>query len=224
MWNKALKHEETEVIKLPPPKRRPARRLSLHTSANRTPFDSSQAQQQIDHFVKSARPADGNKANPAYEFNFGVLEKSLRELEQSLFEREEAVAAREADMTEQERTLWESEALLHAREELVRARERTRSVRPHVETAVNPEEREALERLGEEVARQQASLEREKAELKAREQFVEDSENTLFEKTMQQQEEESRLEQMAEDIKARELRVNALEGKPPPPEEPKEIL
>ena len=46
----------------------------------------------------------------------------------------------------------------------------------------------------------------------------------LFEKTMKQQEEETRLEQMKEDLDARELRVNALEGKPPPPEEPKEIL
>ena len=42
--------------------------------------------------------------------------------------------------------------------------------------------------------------------------------------TMKQQEEESRLEQIEEDLYLRERKIDQLEGKPPPEEEPKEIL
>jgi DNA repair exonuclease SbcCD ATPase subunit len=224
MQSKALAREESEGIKLPPPERRAPRRLVLNPERHRVAYDSREAKQRIDHFVKSARPTEGSRVDPAYEFHLGVLEKNLRDLESSLFEREESVQAREAHLTERERTLWESEALLHAREELLRVREQNIEAKPRVPLAVNPEEREALERLRREVAKQQESLEQQKSELKVREQFVEDCENTLLEKTMQQQEEESRLEQKTEELNARELRVNAFEGKPPPPEVPKEVL
>ena len=217
--------DTTTIPKLPPPNKRPARRLVLEPERSQSAAVSHEIKMRINDFVSRARPPEG-EVDAAYSQRLEELEKNLRELESSLFAREQSVQAKEAHLAERERTLWETEALMHAREELLRTREK--QLRPDTmavaSTAVNPEEREALQRLRDEVMKQQESLKEQKTELKEREQFVEDSENCLLDKTMKQQEEESRLEQMAEDLTAREKRINVLEGKPPPPEVPKEIL
>ena len=224
MRNRPVLTEETDLSKLPPPERKPHRRLVLHTERERSARSSIEARQRINDFAKRAHPGVGSEFDPSHEFSIGALEKSLRDLESSLFEREQNVQEREVRLLERERNLWESEALLYAREELLEAREARLDLKTSASTIGSAEELEALERLRDEVARQQESLKEQKIELKDREQFIENSENTLLDKSMQQQEEECRLEQMTEDLKARELRINALEGKPPPPEEPKEVL
>ena len=148
----------------------------------------------------------------------------LNEIELALNEREETLKQAEARLIERERGLWEYEALILAREKLLNSQQKQSQTHRSSSPEVCKEELQALEQLRAEVARQQESLEQTKEELKEREEFVETSESRLLEKTMQQQEEESRLEQMKEDLIARELRVNQLEGKPPPPEVPKEVL
>lgn len=148
----------------------------------------------------------------------------LNEMEVSLLEREEAVKQAEARLTERERSLWEFEALILAREKLLRAQQQQKQMWQKPSHNENGAELSALQQLRDEVARQQKSLQRTKEELRERQAFVEASEERLLEKTMQQQEEETRLEQLKEDLNARELRINQLEGKPPPPEEPKEVL
>lgn len=148
----------------------------------------------------------------------------LNEFEQELIEREEAVKQAEISLTERERGLWEFEALILAREKLLDAQEKQDAKPKPTSSEACAEEIQALKQLRSEVERQQQTLEQTKQELKEREAFVEASESRLLEKTMLQQEEETRLEQMKDDLNARELRVNQLEGKPPPPEVEKEVL
>jgi hypothetical protein len=226
MQSEPILNDEVDTRKFPPPKRSPSRRLVFYPEREHSARSSIEARQRIDEFIKSASPGAGSETDPSHEFNVGALEKNLRDLERSLFEREQNVQEREVHLLERERTLWESEALLYAREDLMVTREKQIAsvASAATATAADPEELKALEHLRDEVARQEDSLKQQKLELSERERFIEDSENILMGKTMQQQEEECRLEQISEDLNARELRINALEGKPPPPEEPKEVL
>ena len=92
------------------------------------------------------------------------------------------------------------------------------------EGTLSQAENNALLQLKAEVEKQQSNLLEQKRIIKEREEFLDKSEKMLFEKTMDQQEQETIIEQKMDELKARERRVDELEGKPPPPEEPKEVL
>ena len=69
------------------------------------------------------------------------------------------------------------------------------------------DETEALNRLRAELEAQEAALKEQKAALKEREQFIENAENTLFEKTMEQQEREAYIEQRLEELRSLETQA-----------------
>ncbi len=187
----------------------------------------------IEDVASSVQSGDAIKNNSLSDFTchgFGedpeIVSRvsEMNELELALIEREEIVKQTELHLAERERNLWEFEALILAREKLLDTQKKQLEKQKTTSTGGCEEEMQSLEQLRHEVERQQESLEATKKELKEREQFVEASEDRLLEKTMQQQEEESRLEQLKEDLEARELRVNEMEGKPPPPKVQKEVL
>ncbi|MGF1450498.1 MAG: hypothetical protein ACFB21_00310 [Opitutales bacterium] len=139
------------------------------------------------------------------------LEGSLRELENSLLSRERMINSREAALMEKERDVREAEALLQAKENLVNAR---LNALPKTSTAASaetpPEETEARRGLDQKLDEREAALEAARQEIKAREVFLTDAEETLFEKTLEQQEREAELEQKAEDVEARLCELREL--------------
>lgn len=202
----------------PPPIRLKEIRLVL-------PEEDEISETQSDRSVGGDLPLDISCHVFGESSGIASLESELNELESALIEREEAVNQAEARIAERERSLWEFEALILAREKLLNNQQHQLEKQKTMPSTEGCKEAiQALEQLRAEVAQQQERLEDAKKDLMEREAFVEVSEERLLEKTMQQQEEESRLEQMKEDLDARELRINRMEGKPPPPQIPKEVL
>lgn len=196
--------------------------LSLRPEHRKTAEVSLESRDKINEFVKKTRNPFG-EPKVLKDADVDSLEKSLRELEKKLFERERNVEDREAEINERERSLWESEALLKAREDLLAAREEQNKGTSKAQASFSGGEREAMLKLQEEVERQQASLEELRKQLQEREEFVKQSEEMLFNKTIELQEKETLFEQRLEDLVAREQRQDTAEGNPPPEEE-KEVL
>ena len=167
---------------------------------------SVEARRSIDAIVSVTRtPWDGARAlNPDQATE---LEASLRSLETRLEERERAVEELEAALAERHRDLAEMEALLIAREKVLDAARRAGATVPRLGAAVSAEEKAALAALKAELDRQEASLKEQKSALAERERFVNETEAKLFDKMMQQQEQETEIEQKLEEIGLREKRL-----------------
>ena len=166
---------------------------------------SAEARRSIDAIVSATRtPPVG--AMPLTPDQSTELEASLRSLATRLEERERAVGERETTLADRQRDLAEMEALLIAREKVLEAARRAVAVVPRPSVAVSAEEKAALEALKAELDRQEASLKEQKAALVERERFVNETEAKLFDKMMQQQEQETEIEQKLEEIGLREKR------------------
>ena len=167
---------------------------------------SVEARRSIKAIVSVTRPPGGG-ATTIDPKQATELETSLRLLEARLEERERAVEALEAALADRERDLAEMEALSIAREKVLAAARRAaaRIRRPHA--PVSAAEKDAMEALKAELDRQEVSLREQKAALAERERFVNETEAKLFEKMMQQQEQETEIEQKLEEIGLREKRL-----------------
>ncbi len=128
------------------------------------------------------------------------LENSLRELEAQLLARELEINRREAAVAELERDALETQALLKAKDSLVNARMLEVARQLEGTSGLPPTERRALDELEQRLAERERALVVARQEIKAREAFLEHAENTLFEKTMQQQEREAALEQQLAEL------------------------
>jgi chromosome segregation ATPase len=185
------------------------RRISPLQRAQEASQATAAARRSIDAIISQSRPPWGGQptlSGPQVE----GLEKALRALEAKVAEREMALAEAENKLAERDRELAETEALLQAREKVIDAMRKQPA--PTGNTAVNPEELDALRKLKEELDRQEASMKEQRQTLKEREEFIEQSETALFEK-------ETELEQKAEDIKRAMVRAGLLKEEPKAPME-----
>jgi hypothetical protein len=139
------------------------------------------------------------------------MARSLQQLECTLAEREYEVETRELRVAERERDLAEMEALLQHREALLSAIKKTPSAR----TGLSEEERFALKSLKDELDRQEAQILQSREALREREKFIEESECRLFEKVQEQQEKETELEQLEEELKLREASTRPADAPAP---------
>jgi hypothetical protein len=133
------------------------------------------------------------------------MARSLAQLELTLLEREQLAEEREFRVAERERDLAEAEALVQYREALLNASKKTPPARP----GLSEEERFALVNLKAELDRQEELLREAREALREREKFVEESECRLFEKVQDQQEKETELEQLEEELNSREAAIAA---------------
>jgi len=205
----------------------PRRRRS---GGSRSPYEvaaaSLEARRKISEIFSATRApfAHGGTVPPVPPDKFVQLEQSLRELEARLTERERHVSESEARIEDRERDLAEAEALIIARQKLLdasRASTKSKETGEPVEEQVSAEERAALEQLKAELDKQEESLKEQREAILEREKFLEENESKLFEKMMQQQEQETELEQRREDLASVERRLQdqgAIEA--PPPEGP----
>ena len=104
--------------------------------------------------------------------------------------------------------LFESESVVKAREKVEEASSQDASTG---KTELSADAQEALERLKAELDSQKEAIKEAKAMFIEREEFLETSENTLFEKVMAQQERETELEQLSDDLDQREKALNERE-------------
>ena len=172
---------------------------------------SVEARRSIQAIVSVTRPPAGG-ATTLDSKQATELEASLRLLEARLEERERAVEALEATLADRERDLAEMEALSIAREEVLAAARRAAAKVRRPRAPVSAAEKAALEALKAELDRQETSLKEQKAALAERERFVNETEAKLFEKMMQQQEQETEIEQKLEEIGSREKRLRHPEA------------
>lgn len=174
------------------------------------------ARKSIDAIMSSSRaPWGGKTALSGAQVE--ELEKALRALEAKVGEREMALAEAENKIDEKDRALAETEALLQAREKVIDAMRKQPA--PETGAGMNPDELEALNKLKEELDRQEASMKEQRAALQEREDFLNQSETSLFEKMQAQQEKETELEQKEEDLKRMARQLGVLKDEPKQPME-----
>jgi hypothetical protein len=185
----------------------PRRRAPSHT-----PFSaldaSVAARESIMAVVAETRSPFPGVASPAAA-KLLELERTLKQLEVSLVERERVLQEGESRLAEHERDLAEMEALLFARSQLLDASLKSGGAQG---APVSAEERAALERLRQELDRQEATIKEHRQALAERERFIDDSETKLFEKVQAQQEKEIELDQREEDLRALERRLREREA------------
>lgn len=140
------------------------------------------------------------------------LQKTIRTLEAKVAERELAAEEARSRLAERERELAETEALLAAR---TRVNEAAKATTGH--GTVSPEQMEALKALKTAIDQQEAALKEQQLAMREREAFLEQSETALFAKFQHQQEKETELEQLEEDLhrRARQLGLEPPESLEP---------
>lgn len=190
------------------------RRVSALQRAQEASQATAAARKSIDAIMSSSRAPWGGKAALSGS-QVEELEKALRALEAKAAEREMALTEAENKLAERDRALAETEALLQAREKVIDAMRKQPP--PEAGAAVNPEEREALHKLKEELDRQEANLKEQRQALQDREEFLNQSETALFEKMQAQQEKETELEQKEEDLKKLARQAGVLKDEPKQP-------
>ncbi len=192
------------------------RRASPLVRAQEATAATVAARRSIDAILSRSRPPWGGPA-ALDDSQVTELQKAVQALEAKVVERDAAVAVAQAKLSERERELAEAEALLAARERVLAAsRQQTE---PASGGGITPEQTEAMQKLKEELDRQEASLNEQRAALKDREEFLNQSEEALFSKMQQQQEKETELEQREEDLKRRMRQAGLLKDEPPEPME-----
>lgn len=190
------------------------RRVNPLQRAQEASQATAAARKSIDAIMSASRaPWGGKTALSATQVE--ELEKALRALEAKASEREMALADAENRLAEKDRALAEAEALLQAREKVIEAMRKEQAA--DTSAPMGAAEMEALNKLKEELDRQEASLKEQRQAVQEREEFLNQSEAALFEKMQAQQEKETELEQKEEDLKrlARQLGVVKDEPKEP---------
>lgn len=142
----------------------------------------------------------------AHPATLAQREHNLRDLESRLVDRERTLADAESKLADREREIWEAEALFEARKQVNQGRADQDG------TSVQRSSDGALEALRVTLEEQEKSLMAAKAALKDREEFLEASENKLFEKLQAQQEREIELEQWAEELGDKESALKRERG------------
>jgi chromosome segregation ATPase len=201
-------------IKFPPPRPSdPALKLTLRrrrTAAARPTLDiidaSAAARESINALFSASRTPFTAKLPESTKLL--ELERTLRQLELSLGERQRVITDTEIRLAEKERDVAEMEALLQAREQLIAVSHRN-TIAP---AEMNPETKQALEKIRTELDRQEAHINEQKEFIREREKFLDESEEKLFEKVQAQQDKENELEQREEDLLARERRLREREA------------
>ena len=192
------------------------RRVNPLQRAQEASQATAAARKSIGAIMSSSRAPWGGKGSLSGA-QVDELEKALRALEAKVGEREMALADAENKLAERDRALAETEALLLAREKVIDALRKDHSASAN--TAVSPEELEALSKLKEELDRQEASIKEQRNALQEREDFLNQSETSLFEKMQAQQEKETELEQKEDDLKRLARQVGVLKDEPKEPME-----
>lgn len=136
----------------------------------------------------------------AHPATLAQREHNLREMESRLVDRERMLADAESKLAEREREIWEAEALFEARKQVSQSQQEPVAAGSDGPIASD----EAMDALKATLEEQEQSLMQAKAALKEREEFLEASENKLFEKLQAQQEREIELEQWAEELGSKE--------------------
>jgi DNA repair exonuclease SbcCD ATPase subunit len=196
------------------------RRVSPLQRAQEASQATSAARKSIGAILQS-RPPWGGQPDALSNSQVEELEKNLRVLETKVGEQEMALADAQNKLADAERALAETEALLAARDKVIAAIRRDSQTVPPMPgfAPVVVEEMSALQKLKEELDRQEASLKEQRAAIRERELFLDQSEASLFEKMQAHQEMETELEQKAEDVKRAMLRAGLIKAEPLPPKE-----
>lgn len=188
--------------------------LSLRPEHRKAAEVSLQSREKIDEFVKKTRNPFG-EGRVLEQDEVDELEKTLRRLERELLDRERVVTEIEARLVDKQRELWESEALFEARQKVLETQRQLLSeqlANSEGATLVNSEELGALKALRAEIANREQSLEESLKLMKEREEFVEEAEARLFEKTMEHQEVEAEQDMRSDELESRAAKLDAIEG------------
>ena len=189
------------------------RRVSPLQRAQEASQASAEARRSIGAIISQSRtPWSGESKLSSSQVE--ELNKTIRQLEAKVAEREMLLAEAEGKLADRERELAEAEALLQARANVLAAAEKT----PAAGTA-SREQLEAMQKLKEQLDRQEKTVQEQRQALKEREEFIEASEAALFEKMQSQQEKETELEQKEEDIRRLMRQSGLLKDEPKEPME-----
>lgn len=181
----------------PPPNREPKRRLSLKTAI-------AAASRTNSTIVKPLM-------NPLGEFpaiktgKQQEMEANLLELQADIIIREGLLSDKEKTLKSRELELNEKEALLEAHRKVLETSSAPSKAASPISSAIGTEEREAFDALKRELVAQEQSLNNARKMLKEREDFIEQCENELVEKSMLLTEREARIEQREEDHEAKKF-------------------
>ncbi|MGJ8650450.1 MAG: hypothetical protein ACSHX4_08825 [Opitutaceae bacterium] len=181
----------------PPPNRQPKRRLSLKTAI-------AAASRTNSTIVKPLM-------NPLGEFpeiktgKQQEMEANLLELQADIIIREGLLSDKERLLQSHELELNEKEALLEAHRKVIDIHAAPNESASQTNSAISTEEREAFDALKRELNNQEQSLKNARKMLHEREDFIEQCENELVEKSMLLTEREARIEQREEDHEAKKF-------------------
>lgn len=190
------------------------RRVNPLQRAQEATQATAAARKSIDAIMSASRAPWGGKTSLSGQ-QVEELEKALRALEAKVGEREMALADAENKLAEKDRALAEAEALLQARESVIEAMRKEQAAGSGA--GASPAELEALNKLKEELDRQEASIKEQRQANQEREDFLNQSETALFEKMQAQQEKETELEQKQEDLKRLARQLGVLKDEPKEP-------
>lgn len=197
-------HPRNEV-NLPPPNRRPERRLSLQRAMKA--LDSSDHPPRFEPQTKP--PFSNSTAEPTIQRTGQEQEKEayLLEIQAEIYRREEALSEKEIKLKNLERELYEKDALLEARLKLMES-----TSNRVIEAGSEAEELDALKKLKAELDAQEAALKSSREELLDRERYVEECENTLVQKSTELTEREAALEQLEDNQKYDSAQAESKQG------------
>ncbi len=213
MGTETMSEPKPVMIKFPP---RPEvdKPLVLPRRRLRSPFEVSETAAETEKTINVIRTVTRNPWGELLNVDSGKiqeLERSLKQLAAKLDERERTLQEFEVRLAERERDLAETETLLRARESLFEAGRNKHVPGVNARTLSN-EEQAALEKLKEEVERQQVMVQEQRQAMREREAFLDDSETKLFQKVQDHQEKETELEQRDEDLRRRERKLREREA------------
>jgi len=197
-------HPRNEV-NLPPPNRRPERRLSLQRAMKA--LDSSDHPPRFEPQTKP--PFSNSTAEPTIQRTGQEQEKEayLLEIQAEIYRREEALSEKEIKLKNLERELYEKDALLEARLKLMES-----TSNRVIEAGSEAEELDALKKLKAELDAQEAALKSSREELLDRGRYVEECENTLVQKSTELTEREAALEQLEDNQKYDSAQAESKQG------------
>lgn len=191
------------------------RRVSLLQRAHEASQASAETRRSIDAIISQSRSPWGEAPQAMSVDKVQELEKMLRSLEGKLAERDITIAEAVYRLAERERELAEMEALHEARERVAR----TMPQPAQTEGPSSLEQSDAFQKLKEELDRQEQSIREQRVAMQEQVEFMEQSEAALFDKMQKQQEKETELEQLGEEVRRKMRQLGLLPVETPEPME-----
>jgi len=182
---------------LPPPTRKPTRRLSLKTAIAAMSRPESQ-------IVKPLMGPLGESCSLPEGKDLEV-EVSLLELQADLIIREGLLNEKEMRLLNHEREINEATALLEAHQKILLSTRLPAKKISDETDQIQPAERAAFDALKRELLQQEVSLKEAREMLQERDLFIEECENELVEQSMILTEREAQIEQREEDHEAKKF-------------------